>query len=43
MAVGDTQEVVVVIFLAQGENNLHSVPRLKEKAVEIQNFLYKHF
>jgi len=38
MAVGDTQEVVVAIFLAQGENNLNSVTKLKEKAVDIQNF-----
>ena len=38
MAVGDTQEVVIAIFLAQGDNHLHSVTKLKEKAIDIQNF-----
>jgi len=38
LAVGDTQEVVIAIFLAQGDNHLHSVTKLKEKAIDIQNY-----
>jgi len=38
MAPGDTQEVVYSIFMAIGSDNFHSVSKLKEKAIEIQNY-----
>jgi Secretion system C-terminal sorting domain len=38
MAPGDTQEVVVTIFLAQGIDNIQSVAALKDRALEIQNY-----
>ncbi len=38
MAPGDTQEVVIAIFLSQGSNNIQSVAALKERGLEIQNY-----
>ena len=38
LAVGDTQEVVVAIFMAKGTSNLNSITLLKQKAQQIQNF-----
>ncbi len=38
MMPGDTQEVVIAIFLAQGIDNIQSVAALKERALEIQNY-----
>jgi hypothetical protein len=38
MAPGDTQEVVVAIIIAIGENNLDSITKLKEKSSEVQNY-----
>ncbi len=38
MAPGDTQEVVIAIFMALGTDNFNSVAVLKQKAQQIQNF-----
>ncbi len=38
LVVGDTQEVVVAIFMALGTDNFNSVAVLKQKAQQIQNF-----
>jgi len=38
LAPRDTQEVVYSIFMAIGSDNFHSVSKLKEKAVDIQNY-----
>jgi hypothetical protein len=38
MAPGDTQEVAIAIFLAQGSDNIQSVAALKDRALEIQNY-----
>ena len=40
MTPGDTQEVVIAIFMAQGTDRLNSVQLLKDKAQIIQNFYY---
>jgi len=39
-APGDTQEIVIAIILAQGEDHLDSVTKLKEKAAAIRQFYY---
>ena len=38
MAPGDTQEVVIALFIAIGTDHLNSVTELKSKAVEIHHF-----
>ncbi|MDP2362264.1 MAG: hypothetical protein Q8M94_00690, partial [Ignavibacteria bacterium] len=38
LAVGDTQEVVIAIFMAIGTNNRNSISKLKEKTQQIQDF-----
>ncbi|MHA2032629.1 MAG: hypothetical protein ACW99Q_24935, partial [Candidatus Kariarchaeaceae archaeon] len=38
MAVGDTQEVEIAIFMAIGENNIDSITRLKETTWQIHQF-----
>jgi hypothetical protein len=38
MQPGDTQEVAFAIFLARGNDNLDSITKLKEKAVELHEF-----
>ncbi len=38
MAPGDTQEVVYAIFMARGSDNINSVAKLKEKAIELHEF-----
>jgi len=38
MAPGDTQEVVIAIFMAIGTNHLNSVTELKNKAVQIHHY-----
>lgn len=37
---GDTQEIVIAIVLAQGEDHLDSVTKLKEKAAAARHFYY---
>ena len=37
---GDTQEIVIAIVLAQGEDHLDSVTKLKEKAAAVHHFYY---
>jgi hypothetical protein len=37
---GDTQEIVIAIVLAQGEDHLDSVTKLKEKAAAVRQFYY---
>jgi hypothetical protein len=37
---GDTQEIVIAIVLAQGENHLDSVTKLKEKAAAVRQFYF---
>jgi hypothetical protein len=39
-APGDTQEIVIAIVLAQGEDHLDSVTKLKEKAAAVRQFYY---
>lgn len=38
MAPGDTQEIVIAIYLAKGSDNIQSVAALKEMGLEIQNY-----
>jgi len=40
MAAGDSQEVVYAIIMAQGEDHLDSITKLKEKALAVRNFYY---
>ncbi len=39
---GDTQSVVFAIFLARGTDNINSVAKLKEKAIELHEFWGNH-
>jgi len=39
-APGDTQEIVIAIVLAQGEDHLDSVTKLKEKAAAVRRFYF---
>lgn len=38
MAPGDKQEIAIAIFMAQGSDNLNSVTKLKEAAIDLQYF-----
>jgi len=38
MAPGDTQEVVIAIFMGQGDNHIDSITELKETALDIHRF-----
>ncbi len=42
LAPGDTQEVVIAIFVAKGTDNIQSVAELRKKAVAIQEFYFGH-
>ncbi len=43
MAPGDTQEVVIAIFMAKGTDNIQSVAELQAKASYVQYFYYQNF
>ena len=38
LAPGDSQEIVIAIFMARGTDNLNSITELKNKAVQIHHF-----
>ncbi len=43
LAVGDTQEIVIAIMMAQGSDNINSISKLKNTAVMLQNFYESNF
>ena len=38
LAPGDSQEIIIAIFMAIGEDNIDSITKLKEKAIKIHQF-----
>lgn len=43
LAIGDTQEIVIAIMMAQGTDNVNSISKLKNTSVMAQNFYESNF